>query len=297
VVQRRLHARNGHDHHIHRYFSHRLAFHQKRYRMFNEVCDLGNLAGALEWYSREWRRRRNHYRWIEANPDLSEVYWDYVEGNATESDVNEQREAAWKFAYAVKGWPVEKNDGGKKRKLDSVSSSVVKKVGDKFDDLDDASDFGEWRDTDLPAKPQDVIPEAFLWRVFDQLLDAFHIMGTGGDEGPENEKWQEIVHRDVHLQNIFVKGKEGAHRKAKDADASDENDSFVGYKAEDVSYTLQTLNIRNSYCSFRASWWPTLTRLSSIFKRRATGTPITHRSTSCEAHLRQYPIQEGDIHP
>jgi hypothetical protein len=153
-VQRRLHARNGHDHHIHRYFSHRLAFHQKRYRVFNEVCDLGNLAGALEWYSRLWRRWRNHYRWIEANPELEEVYWDYKgNGNATESDVNGQREAAWRFAYAVKKWPIEEKDGGKDEILDDVASRIVKKIGDRYDDLDDVSDFGEWRDTDLPAEP------------------------------------------------------------------------------------------------------------------------------------------------
>jgi hypothetical protein len=259
--------------------------------VFNEVCDLGNLAGALEWYSRLWRRWRNHYRWIEANPELEEVYWDYKgNGNATESDVNGQREAAWRFAYAVKKWPVEEKDGGKDEILDDVASRIVKKIGDRYDDLDDVSDFGEWRDTDLPAEPQDVIPEAFLWSVFDQLLDAFHIMGTGGNESLEDESWQEIVHRDVHLQNIFVKGKEGADGEVNGADTLNKPDWFVGYNDEEVSHASKCLNSRNNYCSSPASWWPTLTWLSSIFKRRATGTPITHRSTSFEAHPRRYPL-------
>jgi hypothetical protein len=53
----------------------------------------------------------------------------------------------------------------------------------------------------------DVIPEAFLWHVFDQLVNAALVMHRGAvplvGEGP----WKEIVHKDLHLGNILLKPK------------------------------------------------------------------------------------------
>lgn len=47
-----------------------------------------------------------------------------------------------------------------------------------------------------------------FWHVFDQLVDAALIMQRGGDpfvDLPNAERCKEIVHKDLHLDNIFVK--------------------------------------------------------------------------------------------
>jgi ubiquitin C-terminal hydrolase len=53
AIQRRLHERHGHEHHVHHYYGHRIAFWQRQYRLYNEVCDLGSLMDAMDWYSRK----------------------------------------------------------------------------------------------------------------------------------------------------------------------------------------------------------------------------------------------------
>lgn len=63
AIMKRLHDQGGASRNIHRYFGHRIDMYKRRYRIYTEVCDLGNTKGALELYSRLWRRRRNKYKW------------------------------------------------------------------------------------------------------------------------------------------------------------------------------------------------------------------------------------------
>jgi hypothetical protein len=81
------------------------------------------------------------------------------------------------------------------------------------------SDIDVWHDEGLPADEPEVIPEWFLWKVFDQLVDAYTMLGVGRVSTGRNEEelgadkeegWDEIVHRDGHLMNIFVKPAVGA---------------------------------------------------------------------------------------
>jgi hypothetical protein len=47
--------------------------------------------------------------------------------------------------------------------------------------------------------------------VFDQLVDAFTMLGSGRiNEEDDDVDWNEIVHRDGHLGNVFVKPVNGA---------------------------------------------------------------------------------------
>jgi hypothetical protein len=53
----------------------------------------------------------------------------------------------------------------------------------------------------------DVIPEAFLWHVFDQLVNAALVMHRGAVPLVGERPWREIVHKDLHLGNILLKPK------------------------------------------------------------------------------------------
>ncbi|KAJ4376031.1 hypothetical protein N0V83_001311 [Neocucurbitaria cava] len=80
-----------------------------------------------------------------------------------------------------------------------------------YSEYETMSGLSDWHNDDLPEDLPEVIPESFLWTVFDQLVDAFSVLGSGRVEerddgdGVEKRAWNEIVHRDVHLMNIFVK--------------------------------------------------------------------------------------------
>ncbi|KAH7092317.1 hypothetical protein FB567DRAFT_625351 [Paraphoma chrysanthemicola] len=73
AIQVRLNEQNGHEHNIHRYLGHRISFWQRRYRIFNEACGLGDLFRALISYSKPWHKRRNMFRWLEAHPEIIEA--------------------------------------------------------------------------------------------------------------------------------------------------------------------------------------------------------------------------------
>ncbi|KAF1849253.1 uncharacterized protein K460DRAFT_259368, partial [Cucurbitaria berberidis CBS 394.84] len=114
AIQERVRMQGGHRA-IHRYEGYRLSLPGRRYRLYHEVCEYGNLMTAMDYYSKQWRRRRNR---------------------------------------------------------------------------------------PFPAKkePEHVIPEAFLWEVFRNLVEActFLERGAGVDMGAGKE-WRSIVHNDMHL--------------------------------------------------------------------------------------------------
>lgn len=188
---RRLKNQEGDTNNIHRYFGHRIDMHQRRYRVYTEVCDLGNIEGALEHYSRLWRRRRNMYKWsnyVERQPEIQQAR-DNPENLPEESVEEDVRDTKREIVERVQEAPENHSDR----------------------EFGDMSDLEDWFDDELEDHLPEVIPEAFLWHVFDQLVDAALIMQRGANPFVPmagEEKWKEIVHRDMHTGNIFVKPNE-----------------------------------------------------------------------------------------
>ena len=56
----------------------------------------------------------------------------------------------------------------------------------------------------VPSADYEHIPEAFLWTVFNSLVDALLVLKNGNGHDVEGGKWKEIVHLDLSLSNIFV---------------------------------------------------------------------------------------------
>lgn len=87
-------------------------------------------------------------------------------------------------------------------KIQSAEGSVYR--GKDFSEM---SGIEDWYQDDLPNDVPLVIPEAFLWHVFDQLVDAALILHRGAEPLIGENKWKEIVHKDMHTGNIFMKPK------------------------------------------------------------------------------------------
>ena len=73
--------------------------------------------------------------------------------------------------------------------------------GKEFDDM---SGIQEWHNDELGSLPL-VIPEAFLWHVFAQLAGAALVMQRGAGPFVGEKKWKEIIHKDMHTGNTFIK--------------------------------------------------------------------------------------------
>lgn len=91
----------------------------------------------------------------------------------------------------------------------------------RFEEMDHMRNIMTWHNDEFPTKePKYVIPESFLWKIFDNLAEAYLMLGRGevgetlGDEGPEHSGWQEMVHRDGHPGNIFIKSVDGTLGRA-----------------------------------------------------------------------------------
>ena len=197
------------------------------------------------------------FRWVETNADLRKAYEDYGQGDGTDADVATAKRNAWNLYAAYKGLPVDQEmtipaprnsaspvavdirfDGDEPGEV--VQPALPKEDNDQngvFEEYDEMSDIEEWHDDDIEDNLPDVIPERFLWTVFDQLVDAFTILGTGGDGGPEGEQWKEIVHKDVHLGNIFVKKRNDAEGVRLEEEPG-KNHWFVRFEPEEVRIHL-----------------------------------------------------------
>ena len=146
AIQKRLDAQSGLPS-IHKFRGYRLSMPNRCYRVYNDLCEEGTPLKAFEFYSRQWRIRRDHYR-------LEKVH----DGFRTDEDHD-------KITHLVEE--------------DSFP--------DKSDDLD-------------------VIPEKFLWRVFENLVDACILLRDGAGKRLEDDRpWRPIIHRDLHLSNVFLK--------------------------------------------------------------------------------------------
>ena len=80
----------------------------------------------------------------------------------------------------------------------------------------------------------DVIPEAFLWHVFDRLANAALIMHRGGQPLLGDREWSEIVHKDLHLGNIFLKPAE-ERSDGSESEPDRDEDGFVEFPKTQVS--------------------------------------------------------------
>jgi hypothetical protein len=165
---------------------------------------------TLDWYSKHWRRRDNLWHWIMLHDETR---------NARENDVSD---VAYKSIEA-KAWTLYTNDPRyrEKKAEESRANGVIDihldddtPADPQYELWDNMSDIEGWHDIRFPVAAKGilpaVIPESFLWTVFDQLVDAFIILGTGGAKKGTDKKWQEMVHLDVTLMNIFAKKAKGA---------------------------------------------------------------------------------------
>lgn len=213
AIQTRLERRKAHEHHVHRYHGHRIDVKKRRFRVFNKVCDMGDICQSLVWYSRWWRRRRNMFRWQNSHPEIRNTLRargdipasGILDANQQEQDWKAVNDWAW-YAFRKKqflkaGKPV----------YATVNGELPPPTSALFDEYENMSEFDDWRDDPLPVDLSEVIPEWFLWIVFDQLVDAFTMLGSGRiNEEDDDVDWNEIVHRDGHLGNVFVKPADGA---------------------------------------------------------------------------------------
>ncbi|KAH7380278.1 hypothetical protein DE146DRAFT_761009 [Phaeosphaeria sp. MPI-PUGE-AT-0046c] len=217
AIQRRLNERNGHDYHIHRYYADRISFYQRRYRVFNEICDLNHLLSALNYYTREWWPRHVIFRRNEAHPELRDALRE-----GKRSVIEKERKKAW--ARFV----------GDPRHPDFTPQIEGQEQDPDFEKWMQISGLENMVGGDLPEEPEDVIPERFIWTVFDQLVDALTILAIGGDvSGSDDKEWKEIVHNDVHLQNIFVKRAEHAENTPLPPTENESNEGIVQYEAHE----------------------------------------------------------------
>jgi hypothetical protein len=254
AVQVRLNNRKAYEHNVHRYYGHRVNIRKCRYRVCNEICDLGNLLESLDWYSRQWRRRYNMDQWLARHPTILDAFNATVDESddpdGLEEDLRYAREQAWKrFRILRERRSIHGDEGA--ISPDALGENTHGRASQSedilFDDYNAMSDIDDWHDEDHLETIPPVIPKWFLWRVFDQFVDAYSIMGSGRvgtaededgqeDEG-EDKKWDEIVHRDGHLQNIFVKPLANANGELVEPDNKKPRHRFDRFGANQVRNT------------------------------------------------------------
>ncbi|KAH9866329.1 hypothetical protein J1614_008896 [Plenodomus biglobosus] len=207
AMQIRLNEVEAHKHQVHRYYGHRINFFNTRYRIFNEFCHLGNVYDAMHYYSLIWRLRRHMHRWHQIR---------LPEG--------ENRRRAWE-AY-LRDSPRSGDKPIMFEPDETISQQEdVQRWQDNlekyYEEMDEMGALKVWHDQEYPDEVEvEVILEAYLWTVFDRLVDAYLMLGDGKIDPAEDlpahakveemEAWQEMVHGDGHLANIFMKPVQGA---------------------------------------------------------------------------------------
>jgi sRNA-binding protein len=210
----------GHEHNIHRYFGYRLDVAQRRFRVYNEICEYGDLLSAMQVYEEAWTRRRYLYRWNEMHPELegtrADLDDDEIDTDTAYENMEKAREAAWnEYAEAKAKREAKKNgaavpdsDHGEETKAQRLARR--RRTAREFDSLPEEFSTMAGRELDdLEDKPIGVIPEEFLWHVFHSLVNALTILHQGSGHEVEGKPWKEIVHRDIHTGNIFIRPQQG----------------------------------------------------------------------------------------
>jgi hypothetical protein len=160
AIQERLKRQNGRDT-VHKYQGYRLNMADRRYRLYNEYCEYGDLRSYLRYYYEAWSTYHN--------------------------------------------------------------------------------------DSEKIKPPEHVIPESFLWAVFRDLVDACIFLRDGADplvDMPEGQDWRSIVHKDMHLGNVFVKPSTAGDS----AKANNTEPSIVTESKEDMITHTERLCDENKVC-------------------------------------------------
>lgn len=98
----------------------------------------------------------------------------------------------------------------------------------KDKEFDSLIDLEQCATEEISEELPEVIPEAFLWQVFDQLVGAALVMQKGATPFVGETKWKEIVHRDIHFGNLFVKPcDEGVYGSDRTADSQRPGDGIA----------------------------------------------------------------------
>lgn len=271
AINIRLDEQDAYEHSIHRYFGHRLDMPKRRYRVYNEVCEFGNLLDVLDTYSTGWRRRWDVFRWLETHPNINMVK------SASQNLSRPQREKAMKEVHAeqwreyMKARDTRSDTPGAhglalpgKKDADRESRTSI-----EFDAMSVIQERGE-EGIELDEKLPDVIPEGFLWHVFRQLVNAVSVMHEGTEHAKESGTWKEIVHRDIHLMNIFVKPAKNGEGTFK---ADMDNSQIRTFRQEEVCRLVISHLLRANESSGQVLFYQTLTAPFSIFRTATMATP------------------------
>jgi hypothetical protein len=279
AIQVRLNGQEGYNHNIHKYLGHRVNLHLRRYRVYNEVCGMGDLLKALGLYESLWWARRTMFRWLDTHREIVDAKRRVALSQASAEDfakLDEVKKAAWKEYRLAR----RRRESDKKKGLTEDADPTTehyRRNNSEFDDLPGVGLLYEGADKDtwdelmdeMPALPA-TIDEGFLWHVFDSLANALKVLKNGTGRLIERKAWKEIMHVDLHLMNVFVKPPEPDVGVTKEESSQDgEVELSIEYTGKEVSKhifwtTWLTLAVaNNSACRFR----PSLLRLT-IGRRR-----------------------------
>ncbi|KAH7068372.1 hypothetical protein BKA63DRAFT_607075 [Paraphoma chrysanthemicola] len=234
----RLNEQNGHEHNIHRYLGHRISFWQRRYRVFNEACELGDLYRALTSYSKPWLKRRNMFRWLETHPEISEAKERYEAEMEDSQDIDDGETERLGLQDAIEEAWDEYEKERTRRQNDEADGITREPAGSEIykqrthADFDDVPDIDKWNGKPLPEGFPEVIDEAFIWHVFDSLANALLVLKNGSGVDIDGKEWKEIIHRDLYTSNIFVKPPKDSEGKVLNPTSSNA-DCLIEYTQDD----------------------------------------------------------------
>jgi hypothetical protein len=104
-------------------------------------------------------------------------------------------------------------------------------VFDKMEDIEERAGLP------LESQRPSVIPEDFLWHVFEPLVDALTILHQGNKTVSEGKPWREIVRGDIHCANIFIRPGEDQKGEVVSQSKYEEDDDMqtLSFESDNVS--------------------------------------------------------------
>lgn len=104
---------------------------------------------------------------------------------------------------------------------------------------------GDSSPTDNNIDPNNlpVIPESFLWQTFLNLVEACIFMRDGAGVKVNGKQWRSIVHRDLHVDNVFMKVSEDCNPQKIEANHQDLINFYDNFIEDEDRHTYQ-----NEHC-------------------------------------------------